>query len=353
LFITLGKLTHNEENTIEDSKGIRYNLFQVKNQTFSKEEIKQEITSYTWTEIYPRLKKFSPEIVHVHTLSTFFNITHLEKCRNFYTKVTLTTHIPGHFCPTGEMIKYGTSPCNGLLSFQCDLCLIKSNWRDTFTAFYRNKRLIKSNLIGKLKDLEIQIICVSDWQIDQLIKNGYPKKNIFKIRQIFVPNEDANTDDSLIKNPNKKITIGYLGRLSKEKGTDLLIDVIQKYKNDNSIIFKLGIPKNINNVEFDKLEKIASQFSNLEIDHGVNEKTKSAFFSKIDLLLIPSFILETGPIVLLEGVYYKKSILAPNVGGPLEFSVEFPNNVICYDWNNLKSVISKIESYRRQTAESF
>ena len=46
-------------------------------------------------------------------------------------------------------------------------------------------------------------------------------------------------------------------------------------------------------------------------DYSIDESTKSSYFSMIDFLFIPSYFIETGPIVLLEGVYFQKTVLAP------------------------------------------
>ena len=94
------------------------------------------------------------------------------------------------------------------------------------------------------------------------------------------------------------------------------------------------------------LKALATDNNNIVIDYSIDESTKSSYFSMIDFLFIPSYFIETGPIVLLEGVYFQKTVLAPNIGGPLEFSMQYPEYVKCYEWNNIKSVISNIESLR-------
>lgn len=347
LFVTLGSSNlNNIEQTVFCTKNKAYQLFLVKQSLFNSNEIKQKNISYTWGEIYPKLMEFSPHIIHVHTLSTFFNIKHIEICKKIFKNIVFTSHIPAHFCPTGQMIKYGKTPCNGKLSNQCDLCLIKSDFKNIVSGIYRNKKLIKSKLIQTLQKLEIQMICVSEWQKEQLILNGFPFENISVIRQVFIPKIDDKKYSLLNKENNHVLTIGYLGRLSKEKGVDLLFQVLNHYKNDANIHFRIAIPKGVNPQELNVLKALATDNNNIVIDYSIDESTKSSYFSMIDFLFIPSYFIETGPIVLLEGVYFQKTVLAPNIGGPLEFSMQYPEYVKCYEWNNIKSVISNIESLR-------
>lgn len=346
LLITLGKISNNQLKHIEIENQTGYQLFEVKKQDFSKDEITQKVISYTWNEIYPVLRNFTPEIIHVHTLSTFFNIKHIEICKNFFNTIVMTSHIPGHFCPTGNMIKYGNKPCNGKLNYSCNLCLVKSDSKEFFSTFWRNKMKIKLNLIQKLKKLNIHIICVSNWQKNQLILNEYDSNKISVIRQIYV-SKNKEKPGNIIKNKrfeDGKITIGYLGRLSKEKGTEMLLKAIEKYKNHSTISFKIAIPSNTKVFELEKFKSMVTGYNNVEVDLTVNDKNKSQYFSKIDILYIPSYCIETGPIVLLEAVYNQKLVLAPNIGGPLEFSDDYPDNVICYKWNDITSVQEKIDS---------
>ncbi len=347
LFVTLGSSNLKSlEQTVFTAENKAYKLFLVKRSLFNSKEIKQKNISNTWSDIYPKLMEFSPHSIHVHTLSTFFNIKHIEICKKSFKNIVLTSHIPAHFCPTGQMIKYGKTPCNGKLANQCDLCLIKSDFNNIISGIYRNKRLIKYKLIQTLQKLEIQMICVSDWQKNQLLLNGFPFENISVIRQVFIPKIDDKKYSLLNKESNHVLTIGYLGRLSKEKGIDLLFHVLNHYKNDINTHFRIAIPKGVNSLELNILKVLAENNNNIVIDYSINESTKSSFFSMIDFLFIPSFFIETGPIVLLEGVYFQITVLAPNIGGPLEFSMQYPEYVKCYEWNNIKSVISNIEFLR-------
>jgi glycosyltransferase involved in cell wall biosynthesis len=82
--------------------------------------------------------------------------------------------------------------------------------------------------------------------------------------------------------------------------------------------------------------------SNIEVLFDVAGDEKRDFFSRIDVLVIPSYCIETGPIVLLESLLYNKKVVAPDVGGPLEFHQAYPEDVLLYSWNNLNDFNDKI-----------
>ena len=53
--------------------------------------------------------------------------------------------------------------------------------------------------------------------------------------------------------------------------------------------------------------------------------------------------METGPIVLLEALLFNKQVVAPDVGGPIEFKEDFKDYVTTYRWNDSASLIQSVE----------
>lgn len=341
VFITFG--TQNDKIIYKTAcwNNFNYKVVFIPTRYFSVAEIKQEIVSSTWNDILPILKQEIPYIIHVHTYSTFFNIRHFEECAKYFNNIIFTSHIPGHFCPKGDLIKFNQQPCDGVIYSRCIFCLFSKNIKAGLSnlIFQYHKKVLGRLLL--LNKLGVSLVCVSEWQRQHVISNGFDKENVTVIRQAIHVDINKKSSDEKLGCP---FTVGYLGRLSKEKGSVFLLKLIDRLLNTSGINFVLGIPRNnSNNADLERLDALAIHASDrIKIMDHVNEGNKALFFKEIDCLLIPSFCIETGPIVLLEAILYNKHVLGPNTGGPSEFKKEFPDRVMTYSWNNLANAIEKI-----------
>jgi glycosyltransferase involved in cell wall biosynthesis len=342
IFISRGKQQDETEERPVIHGEYSYQVVLLPAIVFNQQEIKQEIVSRSWQQMFPFLQHFQPDIIHVHTLSTFFNIRHFEICHQTFPRIIFTSHVPGHFCAKGDLIKNNTSPCDGRIGVQCSVCMFSTGLKrglSNLVSGYASKRL---KTLESFTEMQVQIICVSAWQQQQLIANGYPAQQLAVIRQALTTADYGAAVDEDKMQPTYRV--GYLGRLSPEKGSAFLFAFIRSLLHRKDVAFVLGIPANSDPTAMTELEELVKQSpSTIVVDTNVHAGNKAAFFAGIDCLFIPSFCIETGPIVLLEAVYYQKQVLAPGAGGPLEFAAEYPQFVSCYDWNNAVSAIGQLE----------
>ncbi len=350
LLITKGTSNQTERMNIPLSNK-SYNISFIARQEFQSKEIKQQIVSKSYPLVMDELITFKPDIIHVHTLTTFFNILHIELIAKVFKKIVFTAHVPVHFCAKGDLIQNNTTLCNGRIEkIKCSICLFSKSYKVGISNLLFGYFSYPLLLLEKIQWNDIHIITPSLWQKEQIGKNGFDKNKITVIRQALTTKDYAKAS---LKSPDL-FTIGYLGRLSPEKGSSLLFSIIDKLLTANKCFaFVLAIPENSDLEELRKLEEMVSN-SNKKITvlKDVNSSNKNSFFDKINCLFIPSFFLETGPIVLLEALYYNKIVLAPNVGGTLEFAEEFPDDVICYNWNEIDSACGELLRLQQQNKKS-
>jgi glycosyltransferase involved in cell wall biosynthesis len=339
--IFISKGFHKDEiiETIINYNSCQYKLLLLPSKNFNSSEIKLKSVSYTWDPIFKILNDFKPDIINIHTFSTFFNIRHIEQTALFFKNLVFTSHIPEHFCPKGDMIFKNKRPCDGKIGMKCNFCLLSTNLRDGLKYVFKGYINDKKRTLDKLNTLGVHIVSTSEWQKKQLVENGMPNAKINIIRQALKVSSLATSSKNT--RSSSKIIIGFLGRLSPEKGSALLLELLENLKNNKLFHFVLGVPANSDSNEIEKLYRIVNNNpnGNIEIIRTVNFKTKANFFSSIDVLFIPSFCIETGPFVLLESIFYGKRVLAPDVGGPLEFQKEYPDSVLLYKWNNKEDVL--------------
>ncbi|TVZ53388.1 glycosyltransferase family 4 protein [Dokdonia sp. Hel_I_53] len=122
----------------------------------------------------------------------------------------------------------------------------------------------------------------------------------------------AILEKQLLKIPlkNTKIrTFGFLGRLSSEKGVDVLLDAFKQIDSD-LIIAGDGPLK-------EKVEITSSQNDNIQFIGFIKKKEIVDFFSDIDCLIICS-LEETGPLVALEAMASGTPIISTRVGAMME-----------------------------------
>lgn len=344
IFITKGMQPKQVENRQIQVAAESYSAFFLPSAGNSKAEVEQKVVSTSWKQMEPVLEQFQPDIIHVHTLTTFFNIRHFELCTQKFRNIFFTSHIPGHFCPKGDLIQNNDHPCNGKIAAKCSLCLFSKGIKTGIANLlfgYRQKVL---NRLQKLNKLNVKVICTSRWQKEQMILNGYNQTAIHIIRQALIT---ANYKKAKARLSGGKFCIGYLGRLSPEKGSAMLLKLIKLLKKESGFCFLLGIPENSNPDNMAELKQIMQESpAEIQVLGTIHAGNKQEFFEQIDCLLIPSYCIETGPIVLLEAAFYDKQVIAPDIGGPLEFAEEFPELVTSYSWNDVVSAITMIRKIR-------
>ena len=114
-----------------------------------------------------------------------------------------------------------------------------------------------------------------------------------------------------LKNLDKSLTIGYLGRICKEKGMQELLDACRLLKEKN-IDFKLRIAGKEDSTDFIPMfqKYLGVQFEYCGIVSG---KDKSNFLKSLDIFILPSYY-EGLPMSLLESMGFGVVPICTNVG---------------------------------------
>ncbi|MFI3268097.1 MAG: glycosyltransferase family 4 protein [Rikenellaceae bacterium] len=252
--------------------------------------------------------KFKPDVVHVHNLYPFIGPAILKYCKQNGSKVIMTIHNYRLMCPTGLFMR-NSRPCERCLEkgdewscvkYNCEHSLLKSLGYALRNRVARRNRYYLDNID--------KYCCLTHFQREKLIEAGFDAKKIE-----VIPNSCSNQEANLSTEIGDYI--GYCGRLSEEKGIDMIFEVARRNPN---ITFKFAgaartdmgdIPDNC-----------------VLLGHMSGEEFKD-FIRNARFLVMASRWYEGFPMAILDAISFGKSVVVPRHGGFTEI-VENDKNPI-------------------------
>ncbi len=168
-------------------------------------------------------------------------------------------------------------------------------------------------------------IVINNTQYGEIISAGFNKDRAYIIPNSIPLNTNINLKPEN-NQPKSILTIGFLGRLSQEKGPDILIKAANLLHKQN-IKFKVNIAGDGNMLN--ELKTLVEQFELTEIINFVGwVENKEKFFKDIDIFCLPSRQ-EAFGIVLLEAMEHMIPIVASDCDGPKDIFEDNYEALIC------------------------
>jgi len=284
----------------------------------------------TYKELKYLIQKERPDIAHFHNIWYLISPSGYYACKELQVPVVQTIHNFRMLCANGLLFR------NGKI---CEKCVGKYPWRGVIYRCYNQSRLYSSPIV--FAEMAHKLMTTWDKYVDCyialtkfarniLIRHGFQNdKIVIKPNFVFRPFESLN---------NNKNFVLFFGRLSQEKGIDVLIkafEYLNKINRDvplriigdgplkREIIYRI---KKIGNIE------LLSQRSHAEI----LEQIKDALF-----VIIPSICYEMFPMTVIESYSMGKPVIASRIGSLSEL-VEDNITGLLFDPNDFISLASKI-----------
>ncbi len=242
------------------------------------------------------LEKEKPDIVSCHNLAGW-SISAWEVIHASKTPMVQVLHDLYLLCPNSNMFK-GNFPCTQ----QCTSCKL--------LRFSHTKKSAKvSAVVG----------------ISQNILTRFTAAGYFKKAEKYVIYNTRAIEDPVRKpkrQKDQKLIIGYIGTLSAIKGVEWLIDQFKT----------LGFPANLliagkGEKNFENKLKKASKGHSIEF---LGYQNSQEFFSKIDVLVVPSLWQEPLGMVAIEALANHIPVIANKAGGLQETVQDRINGLFCY-----------------------
>ncbi len=246
------------------------------------------------------LRSFRPDVVNVHNLYPFLSPAVLQECRKADVPVVMTVHNYRLICPTGLFLRNDTA---------CERCLTKGNeWpcllHNCERSLPRSLGYAARNCFARLRRYYLDNVdcycCLTDFQRDKLIEAGFDKEKI-----VVIPNYIQVASPAVSAQPNGCVCspyIGYVGRLSREKGFDLLLDVAARRPQ-----WQFRFAGEVR----DTLPPIPS---NVTLCGNLSRQELDDFYRNACCIVLPSRCYEGFPMTLLEAFAAGKPCIAPRHG---------------------------------------
>ena len=246
------------------------------------------------------LEKEKPDIVNVHNLYPFISPAALRECKKAGIPVIMTVHNYRLMCPTGLFMR-NNKPCElclkkgnewGCIKYNCEKSILKS-------AGYAARNAVARSRKHYLECVDM-FACLTDFQRRKLLEAGFPKEKLTVIPNSVVIKEKSSENENYV---------AYAGRLSEEKGINLILEVAKRNPN---ITFKLAGSLNINDPE---LTNSLKELKNIQLLGYLTGEELEDFYRKASFFVMASLCYEGFPMAILEAGRYGKPFVAPNHGG--------------------------------------
>lgn len=246
------------------------------------------------------LRKFRPDVAHIHNLYPFFSPAILPVIRNAGIPIVMTVHNYRLFCPNGLLYnRFGICErCAGGKEWNCLLRNCEGSIPKSAGYALRN---LFARITGAYRDNVSAFLCLTGFQKQKLVENGFPEERCY-ILPNFVDNRDSMP---LIKDRNKAGFL-FIGRLNRQKGADLIIKAAEQMQ---SISFTLIGAVDDNVVSVEQLP------SNVRLLGVVSEQEKLREIRSALALVFCSRSYEGFPMVFLEAMQEGLPIIAPDLAG--------------------------------------
>jgi glycosyltransferase involved in cell wall biosynthesis len=276
-----------------------------------------------------------PDIIHCHNIYHQLSPSILKEARKRKIPVVMTLHDYKLICPNYKLFTHGKN---------CERCIKGSVWNCLLHNCYNSySRSALASLEGWLHTKAFPI-----YQEDVNLFISPSKFLKYKMWKAGW-NEDSIT---VLNNPAPKFDpkpIGqnllYFGRLTEEKGVDILIEAL-KLTDEKLDIVGTG-PE-------EKKLKALSQKLKLEeriIFHGVKQGIElDNFINNAQAVILPSIWNENMPLVILESLAKGKIVIASKTGGTTEL-IEDGKTGYLFSPGDIATLANKIKDLKKMGAE--
>jgi glycosyltransferase involved in cell wall biosynthesis len=277
---------------------------------------------------------FQPDVIHVHNTLPLISPSLYWIAARRNVPVVQTLHNFRLLCPQAMLLREGKV---------CEDCIGKIPWRAVTRKCYRESAiqsavlsgmLVAHRVIGTYRERVTRYIALNTFSRDKFVDSGLSAK-LFRIKPNFVESDTV---------PDWENRTGgiFIGRLSFEKGLDVLIDAVRKLNGASIRVVGTGPLEGVVQQAF------RGSYLGFKPPEQVFKLLRTARF-----LVAPSTCYETFPLVAVEAFACGTPILASRHGGLGELVTDGVTGLLFNpaDATDLAAKIAWAESHPEQMLE--
>jgi len=292
------------------------------------------------------LDRAAPDIYHQHSWTGGCGHHHLRAAKERGFRCVTTVHLAGNVCLSGTMMRMGERACDGRIDeHACSACWAVtrkrippviaapltrlSRWASSggapgarplsrLTAAFDWHRE-RFEWMDRYSD---RIVVVCQWLYDALLLNGIGRDKLVLCRQGV-----GEAFDAARPRPDRPsggpLRIGFLGRLDPAKGLDLLLRALRRVPAAPLELRVYGIANDADESGYaDRIRAQADADPRVRLQAPIPRGRIRDALSDLDVLAVPSQVMETGPLVALEALAAGTPVLGSRLGGLAELVTE-------------------------------
>ncbi|GHU69589.1 glycosyl transferase [Bacteroidia bacterium] len=279
-------------------------------------------------EIKKIMQKNRPDVAIVHNLYPYISPAVLKPVKQANVPIIMTVHNFRLICPLGLFMRRAEpKPCETCLQkgnewpcirYNCEL-----NWVKSIGYAGRNWYARKTKAYIKNVDF---YACITQFQIEKLVEAGFDVQKMVHI---------SNFLDKIERyEPQLGDYVAVSGRLSKEKGVDLILQAAAQTPEIQYVF--AGSPR----AEEPVTEPVPS---NCRFLGHISKTELSDFYQKARFLVIASRCYEGFPLTILEIAEHAKPAICPTHAGFLEI-IDHEQTGLLFQPNNPDDLTEKIRT---------
>lgn len=256
----------------------------------------------SYREITELIKQEKPDLAHFHNIWYLISPSAYYACKDAGVPVVQTLHNFRMFCANGLLLR-NEKPC--------EECVGKPPWRGLLHGCYRDSRFFTAPVVfaewlhsvrNTWQTAIDAYITLTDFGKKKFIQCGLPEK------KIFVKPNFLTYPRNLSTSPQQYAI--FIGRLSKEKGVNVLIDAL-KYLNNFSLKLIGDGPMR---------QKMEAEVKSQGLEQTVEFLGKRSHTECMELLkssrflILPSVCYENFPMTIAEAFACEKPVVASRLG---------------------------------------
>lgn len=283
-----------------------------------------------------------PDLFHLHSWTSGAGLRHLRQVARMGIPSVVTMHVPSPICMRGTMLLNDERPCDGRIDDRrCARCWALDRGLPAPAAYLvsrlprwdvtdsvvsrlspraatllsvRAAAATKARQLRSMAALSERIVAPSEWVRAALSENAISPEKVVVSGQSASAEFSDRKQRPLQGGNRREIVIGFLGRLERYKGADLLVRALARLPADLPVLLRIaGVGQDARFAR--RMEEATRKDSRIQLMGLVEHEKVPEFLADIDVLAVPSRYMETGPIVVQEARALGIPVMGADLGG--------------------------------------